>query len=83
MGLPVLILGRSGSGKSRSIKNMTDVAVIKAVNKVLPFRAEVKNAYVNDYRMIKALLNKGDCKSYVIDDAGYLMTDEFTKKKDE
>ena len=39
MGVPVLVLGRSGSGKSRSIKNFKaeEVGVIKCIEKALPF----------------------------------------------
>ena len=34
MGIPVLILGRSGSGKSRSIKNL-DCGVIKVTDEII------------------------------------------------
>ena len=44
MGIPVLVLGRSGSGKSRSIKNL-DCGVIKVVEKELPFRNDIKGVF--------------------------------------
>ena len=80
MGLPVLILGESGSGKSYSIKNMdADSVGIFAVEKgLLPFKNKgfkvAKNA---TYSMIMGALQKPQLKRYVIDDSQYLMVNEF------
>ena len=80
MGLPVLILGESGSGKSYSIKNMdADSVGIFAVEKgSLPFKNKgfkvAKNA---TYGMIMGALQKPQLKRYVIDDSQYLMVNEF------
>ena len=80
MGLPVLILGESGSGKSYSIKNMdADSVGIFAVEKgLLPFKNKgfkvAKNA---TYGMIMGALQKPQLKRYVIDDSQYLMVNEF------
>ena len=80
MGLPVLILGESGSGKSYSIKNMDAEKVgIFAVEKaLLPFRNKgfkvAKNA---TYSMIMAKLKEPQLKAYIIDDSQYLMVNEF------
>ena len=80
MGLPVLILGESGSGKSFSIKNMdADKVGVFAVEKaLLPFRNKgfkvAKNA---NYQMIMATLKEPKLKAYVIDDSQYLMVNEF------
>ena len=80
MGLPVLILGESGSGKSFSIKNMNPEKVgIFAVEKsLLPFRNKgfkiAKNA---NYNMIMTALKAPQLKAYVIDDSQYLMVNEF------
>ena len=80
MGLPVLILGESGSGKSFSIKNMDAEKVgIFAVEKaLLPFKNKgfkvAKNA---TYSMIMSALKNPQLKSYVIDDSQYLMVNEF------
>ena len=44
MGIPILILGESGSGKSASIRNFNkdEVGVINVASKPLPFRTEIK-----------------------------------------
>ena len=85
MGVPVLILGRSGSGKSRSIKNFKseEIGVIKCIEKELPFRNNLKTLNTSDYSQIKGALLKGKALSYVIDDAGYLLTDEFMRRASE
>lgn len=85
MGIPVLILGRSGSGKSRSIKNFKsdEIGVIKCIEKELPFRNNLKTFNTSDYSQIKGALLKGKALSYVIDDAGYLLTDEFMRRASE
>ena len=44
MGRPVLIYGKSGSGKSRSLKNFAEdeILLINVVGKELPFRKKFK-----------------------------------------
>ena len=80
MGLPVLILGESGSGKSYSIKNMNaeNVGVFAVEKSLLPFRNKgfkvAKNA---TYSMIMNALKNPQLKAYVIDDSQYLMVNEF------
>lgn len=84
MGIPVLVMGRSGSGKSASLRNVTDRWFVVNVNKKpLPFKKN-ENLVVYDsdeYLKIKAKLKeayeKGGVKSAVIDDAGYLLTSKF------
>lgn len=80
MGMPVLILGASGSGKSTSLRNFepTEVGVFNVAGKPLPFRK--KMSYVNNnatYETITASLQKNTLNCYVIDDAQYLMAFEF------
>ena len=82
MGIPVLVLGRSGSGKSRSIKNL-DCGVIKVVEKELPFRNDIKAVTTSDYVKIGTILLNSKKDSIVIDDAGYLLTDEFMRRATE
>lgn len=83
MGVPVLILGRSGAGKSRSIKTLKNVGIIKVIEKELPFRNDLKTFTSSDYSTIKAVLLKSQTNSIVIDDAGYLLTDEFMRRTNE
>lgn len=85
MGLPVLIYGKSGSGKSTSLRNF-ETFVINVNNKSLPFRKKegIVVTNCNEYAKIKTLLLKyiekyPDRKSAVIDDSGYLMTEHFMR----
>lgn len=82
MGLPVLILGESGTGKSASLRNFSseDLIVINVVNKPLPFKNKIKNVATDDYREIIDTLKKNDKKIVVIDDAQYLMANEFMRR---
>ena len=80
MGMPVLILGASGSGKSASLRNFepAEVGVFNVAGKPLPFRK--KMSYVNNnatYETITASLQKNTLNCYVIDDVQYLMAFEF------
>ena len=53
MGVPVLVLGASGSGKSTSMRHMGgDVGVFNVASKALPFRRKLKVINTNDYNKI-------------------------------
>lgn len=82
MGLPVLILGESGTGKSASLRNFSseDLIVINVAKKPLPFKNKIKNVATDDYREIIDTLKKNDKKVIVIDDAQYLMANEFMRR---
>ena len=79
MGIPVLILGESGTGKSCSMRNLDPQGVVlfNVASKPLPFRARFPYT-VNrvGYSRILASLKKGTAKRYVIDDSQYLMAFE-------
>lgn len=83
MALGVLIIGKSGSGKSTSLRNFKkgEVGIISATNKPLPFRSDLDRTFSTDIRQICNLLVNPNikAKSIVIDDAGYLITDKFMK----
>lgn len=85
MGIPVLIIGKSGTGKSRSLKTFKpeEIGVIKAIEKELPFRNDFKTITTNDYGTINSVLLKSKTNSIVIDDAGYLLTGEFMRRAKE
>ena len=78
MGVPILILGASGSGKSTSLRNFepNEVGVFNIASKPLPFRKKLKLINGNNYELIKQTLSKNSLKSYVIDDTQYLMAFE-------
>ena len=80
MGRFILIYGKSGSGKSRSLKNFGEEEIFLAnvIGKELPFRTQFKYVKVTDsVDTIIAGLQRMPCKTAVIDDAGYLMTSQF------
>lgn len=85
MGLPVLVLGESGTGKSASLRYFPqdDVAVINVAGKPLPFKNKIHCYNTDDYMQVEKhmdRISKGGCKSIVIDDAQYLMANEFMRR---
>lgn len=81
MATPVLIIGKSGSGKSTSMRNCQndDFNLIRVLNKPLPFKGRVNGWFSDDYRQIMKLLIASKADSIVIDDAGYLITNHFMR----
>ena len=67
MGIPVLILGASGSGKSTSLRNFEpgEVGIFNVACKPLPFRKKLKLINGNNYELIKQTLSKNNLKTYV------------------
>lgn len=85
MGIPVLILGESGSGKSASLRNFSpdEVGIFNVASKPLPFRKKMKIVNHAGYKCICNGLKKNTLKCYVIDDSQYLMAfDLFNKAKE-
>lgn len=94
-----MILGQSGRGKSTSIENLNpdETMVIKAINKPFPFRSKewkrwdaekkVGSYEVTDnYDIVKAIVanaHKYNKKVIVIDDAQYLMSNDFMRRINE
>lgn len=76
-----MIYGQSGTGKSTSLRNFTndEVAVINVSGKPLPFRNKLTTYDTDSYTKISVALNKIERKSIVIDDATYLMVNEFMR----
>lgn len=85
MGIPVLILGESGSGKSTSLRNFEpgEVLVFNVANKPLPFRKKLNTIPNATYASIGKEMQKKEYKTYVVDDSQFLMAFEmFDKAKD-
>lgn len=82
MGIPVLLLGESGSGKSASLRNFEpeEVGIFNVASKPLPFRKKLKKVDRATYRTINAVLEDPKLKAYVIDDSQYLMCFEMFDK---
>lgn len=75
MGIPVLILGESGSGKSTSLRNFEpeEISIFNVAGKPLPFRKKIPKVNTSHYETIKSGLKKSAKKSLVIDDSQYLI----------
>lgn len=85
MGVPVLILGESGTGKSASLRNFTadELKVINVANKPLPFKNKFESISSDDYRTVIEEIEITKKKVIVIDDAQYLMANEFMRRATE
>lgn len=88
MGECVIVYGKSGTGKSRSLKNFgeEEVLLVNTINKRLPFQKQFKYEYKSSkVESVKNALKKMPCKTAVIDDFGYQQTAKFmaehTKKQ--
>ena len=77
--IPVLIMGASGTGKTRSLKNLpiNETAIINVTNKPLPFKNNgLRVVHSENYDEIIASIKSTKKKIIVIDDCGYLLTFE-------
>lgn len=93
MGLSVLILGESGSGKSASLRNFkkSDVLVFSLHKSRLPFKTDINlinmanMAYSERYEVIKSKIRKyqDKVKTFIIDDSDYLMFFEQQQRNKE
>ena len=84
MGLPVLLIVKSGSGKSTSMRNCgRDFGLINVLGKPLPFRMKPDNAMASrktdNIADIVKILSGSQVNSVIIDDAGYLLTNAFMR----
>lgn len=88
MGECIIVYGKSGTGKSRSLKNFgeEEILLVNTINKRLPFPKRFKYEYKSSkVESVKNALKKMPCKTAVIDDFGYQQTAKFmaehTKKQ--
>lgn len=85
MGVSVLILGHSGSGKSTSLRNFDDgeIGIFNVASKPLPFRKKLQTINHAQYNQIHSALASNKLRAYVIDDANYLMAfQSFARAKE-
>lgn len=98
MGIPAMILGESGSGKTASLRNLNpeETLIIQAVSKPLPFRSNFKawDTKTKKGSIIVSDSSSQICKfiaaapSYnkkiiIIDDFQYTMANEFMRRSAE
>lgn len=86
MGIVAFILGQSGTGKSASLRNFKsdEILHINVMKKPLPFKGSFAETYNgDDYVDIAKAINKTNKKVIVIDDAQYLMANEFMRRSSE
>lgn len=92
MGVPVMVLGFSGSGKSSSLRNFQkgEIGIFSVAGKRLPFRNDLSIADLEakkyefaqeghkfePYEYIMGAMRSSGLNSYAIDDSQYLMSFE-------
>lgn len=83
MAVSCMVLGVSGTGKSASMRNCKSdkFALVNVAKKPLPFKGNFTERYDGDnYQDAVNFMKKCKAKSIVIDDAQYLMGNEFMRR---
>ena len=77
------ILGKSGTGKSTSLRNFKKadkVGYITATGKPLPFKNDIPQFHAKNYSELHQAIRQSEAEVVVIDDFNYLMSfEEFSK----
>jgi len=82
MATPVLIIGKSGAGKSTSLRKCAgdpDWNLIRVLDKPLPFKGKINGWPTDNYLEVMKCLAASKAHNIVIDDAGYLITNSFMR----
>lgn len=79
MGVPVLVMGESSSGKTYSLKNFNpaEVGIFSVEKGRLPFKGDFKVVKHATYKDIAKIFSEPKLKRYVIDDSQYLLVNEL------
>lgn len=85
MGVPVLILGSSGSGKTASLRNFdpSEIGIFNVASKPLPFRKKLPKVDGASYQQIVDGIAHSQLKVFVIDDSQYLQVFENFRRAKE
>lgn len=82
MATPILVIGKSGSGKSTSLRNCAgneNWNLIRVLNKPLPFKGKINGWTTDNYQTVMKALSQSKARNIVLDDAGYLITNHFMR----
>lgn len=81
----VLVIAKSGTGKSSSIRELkpTEAAVVLCSGKDLPFRHDLKTFVPSGYADVINIIQKSTKPMIIIDDANYLMSFEEMSRVNE
>ena len=81
MAVPVLIIGKSGAGKSASMMNLdpAKTALISVLGKPLPFKGKFDQVVTDDSAKIIGIVKAAKRNIIVVDDVGYTMTNMFMR----
>jgi len=80
MGIAVMIMGESGTGKSTSIRNLKGAGVVNVYGKPLPFKSDperLKIANIDDWQRIAGLIIDAKADVIVVDDFQGLLVTQF------
>jgi hypothetical protein len=84
MGIAVMIMGESGTGKSTSIRNFKNAGIINVYGKPLPFKSNVKPTNLDDCNKIINAMKNEKSNIIVIDDfQGLLVTQYMGRAKEQ
>jgi hypothetical protein len=77
------VLGKTGTGKSTSLRNFTHkdgIGYVTATGKPLPFKNDIPQFHAKNYTELQAVINQATAPVVVIDDFNYFMSfEEFHK----
>ena len=83
MGMPILILGESGTGKTTSLRNFKEgeIALVNVTGKALPFRGKFESIKsTTDANKILKFMKETKAKRIVIDDCQYIMSFQYMRR---
>ena len=77
------VLGKTGTGKSTSLRNFTKkdgIGYVTATGKPLPFKSDIPQFHTKNYGELVAVIKQAESPVVVIDDFNYLMSfEEFSQ----
>lgn len=77
------VLGKTGTGKSTSLRNFTgedSIGYVTATGKPLPFKNNIRQAHAKNYDQLMFIIENSEAEVVVIDDFNYFMSfEEFNK----